>query len=198
MSAITFNPSLTSSPQNSFLLQTQGFVQGAFVDDPSSRLYLAGGTLASSVTVPVFPGMAIQELIPSSDGTGQGDNIALATSVATLSGFNVANQNYNAIQTPGNDVQQLGAGNTVMYFRLGSGARIQVQCTAALVSALEGGQTNQQVAWDFTLQKLVPFVSGTALPVKVLAFNSNSKVVNYVASPVSVTWTTGPAAIIQI
>jgi hypothetical protein len=195
---INFNPVVTSQPQSSFLLQTEGWVQGAFFDDPSTKNWLAGGFIGSSVTVPIWPGMAISESIPSVNSNQLGNEITVASSVATLSGFNVINRNYNAVITPGNNVQQLGPYMTCMYFRLGSNARIAVQCSSALVTDLEGGLTNQQVAWDFTNQLLIPYTTGTALPVKVLGFSSNSKIVSYNSGTGAVTWTTGDAAIIQI
>lgn len=198
MANITFNPSVTSQPQNSFLLQTEGYVQGAFMDDPSSRMYLAGGVLDAAITQPIWPGMAIAEYVPTVNANAQGSDIKLATAYTDLTGFNVGNQNYNAIITPGNNVQQLGAGQTVMYFRLGSNARIVVQCTSALVTAAESGLINQQVQWDFTNQQLIPYTTGTALNVKVLSLNNNSKIVSYNSGTGALTWTTGPAALIQI
>lgn len=198
MATISFNPALTTQPQNSFLLQTEGYVQGAFMDDPSSRMYLAGGSLDSAVAVPVYPGMAIAEYIPVVNSNAVGSTIKLATAYTDLTGFNVGNQNYNAIITPGNTVQQLGPLQTVMYFRLGSNARIVVQCSSALVTAAEAGLINQQVQWDFTNQQLIPYTSGTALNVKVLSLNNNSKIVNYNSGTGAVTWTTGPAAVIQL
>lgn len=198
MANITFNPQVTSQPQTSFLLQTNGYVQGAFFDDPSSRMYLAGGYLDSGITQPIWPGMAISEYIPTVNTNALGSDIKLATTEADLTGFNVGNQNYNAIITPGNNVQQLGAGQTVMYFRLGSGARIAVQADSALVTAAENGLINQQVQWDFTNQKLIAYTTGTALNVKVLSFNNNSKIVSYNSGTGAVTWTTGAAAIIQL
>lgn len=198
MSNITFNPALTTSPQNSFLLQTEGYVQGSFMDDPTSRMQLAGGSLDSAVAVPVYPGMAIAEYVPTVNSNATGSVIKLATAYTDLTGFNVGNQNYNAVITPGNTVQQLGPLQTVMYFRLGSGARIVVSCSTALVTAAENGLINQQVQWDFTNQQLIPFTTGTALNVKIISLNSNSKVVNYNSGTGAVTWVAGSAAVIQL
>jgi len=198
MATISFNPATTTQPQSSFLLQTEGYVQGAFMDDPSSRLYLNGGSLDSALAQPVWPGMAIAEYIPTVNSNSVGSTIKLATSEADLTGFNVGNQNYNAIITPGNNVQQLGPLQTVMYFRIGSGARIVVQADTALMTAAENGLVTQQVQWDFTNQKLIAYTTGTALPVKVLSFNSNSKIVSYNSGTGAVTWTTGSAAVIQL
>ena len=65
--AISFNPALTSAPQSSFLRQTEGYVQGAFMDDPSSRMYLSSGVLSSGLTAPFWGGEAISELVPTYD-----------------------------------------------------------------------------------------------------------------------------------
>lgn len=198
MASITFDPAKTTQPQNSFLKSTEGYVQGAFMDDPSSRLYLNGGYLDSALAQPVWPGMAIAEYVPTADANQLGSEIKLATAYTDLTGFNTGNQNYNAIITPGNTVQQLGPNQTVMYFRLGSNARIVVKCSSALVTAAENGLINQQVQWDFTNQELIPYTTGTALNVKVLSLNSTSKVVNYDSGTKLVTWVVGPAAVIQL
>lgn len=197
MANITFNPSVTSAPQNSFLQQTTGYVQGAFMDDPSSRLYLSSGLIASSVTQPFWGGMAIEELVPTADANQQGSSIALAANTAAVTGFSVFNQAYNWILTPGNTVPVGAAGMTAMFFRLGSNARIVVQADATLAAAVEGNPINQQVEWDFTNQKLIPFAAN-ALPVKVLSIETNSKIVSYNSGTGAVTWTTGPAAVIQL
>lgn len=191
---ISFNPMVTTQPASSFLLQTDGYIQGSFFDDPSSRMWLATGQIASSVTQPIWGGMAITETIPTSNQLG--NNLILATTEANTTGFTVFNQASNMIITPGNTVQQADAGMTISYFRLGSNARIAVQCDATLAASLDGSDVNLQVAWDYTNQKLIAYSSGTALPVKVLALNTNSKIVSY--SGGNVTWTTGDCAIIQL
>jgi hypothetical protein len=197
MANISFDPSVTSAPQNSFQRTTTGYVQGAFMDDPSSRMYLSSGVIASSVTQPFWGGMAIQELVPTANENQQGSSIALAADTAAVTGFSVFNQAYNWILTPGNTVPVGGAGMTAMFFRLGSNARIAVQADANLAAAIEGNGINQQVEWDFTNQKLIPY-SANALPVKVLSIESNSKIVSYNSGTGAVTWSVGPAAVIQL
>ncbi|NDU92425.1 MAG: hypothetical protein G3I10_07425 [Ferrovum sp.] len=194
--ALSFNPMQTTQPASSFLLQSDGYVQGAFFDDPSARLWLATGYIAYAVTQPIWGAMAITELVPTSNQLG--NELELATTVANTTAFTVFNQASNMIITPGNTVQQADAGMTVSYFRLGSNARIAVQCDPTLAGTLDGGATNQEVLWDFTNQKLITYTSGTALPVKVLSVNTNSKIVSYNSGTGALTWTTGACAIIQI
>lgn len=196
--AITFNPALTTQPQNSFALQSTGYVQGAFMDDPSSSMWLQSGLLDSAISVPVWPGMAISEYVPTADQNALGSTIKIATAATDITGFNTGNQSYNAIITPGNNVPQLSPLQTVQYFRFGSNARLAVKCSSALVTAAEAGLVNQQVQWDYTNQELIPYTTGTALPVKILSLNSNSKVVDYNSGTGAVTWSVGPAAIIQL
>jgi len=284
---ISISPNQTTSPSNSFLLQTTGFVQGSYYDDPSSKNWLAAGFIASSVTQAVWGGMAITENIPGISANQTGENLVLASAPANITGFTVFNQASNGLITPGNTVPQYGSGMSISYFRLTSNARIAVQCSNALANALTGGATNQQVSWDFTDQILVPYtagysgsisgavwastnggqttftvgtnpttnvpvgeyvqisgvvntggsstgafngsflvvstssttivvaqpasgspgtyasggtaaVVGGALPVKVLGFDTNSKIVSYNSITGALSWTTGPAAIIQI
>ncbi|OYV83434.1 MAG: hypothetical protein B7X04_04315 [Parcubacteria group bacterium 21-54-25] len=198
MATVSFNPSLTTAPQNTFVAQTQGFVQGDFVDDPSSRMYLNSGLIAAAVTQPVWGGLAIQELVPATGEGALGSSLALATNDATTTGFSVFTQGYNMVIVPGNSVQTTSGGGTIPYFRLGSGARIRVKCSASLAAAVDGGQVGQNVSWDFTNDELIPYDGINALNVKILSVNANSKVVAYNSGTGAVTWTTGPAATILL
>lgn len=195
MPNISFNPQLTTSPANPFLIQTEGYVQGAYFDDPTTRQWLTTGMIASSVTGPVYGGMTLTENVNAPNTNQGGNSLVLASGYATLTAFSVFNQASNMIIVPGNSVQQADAGMSISYFRLGSNARIAVQCNATLANSLDTGATNQQVSWDFTNQILIPFAT-TALPVKVLSVNTNSKIV--VNTGGVLTYSTGAVAIIQI
>lgn len=162
MTTISFNPQQTTSPANSFLLQTEGWVQGSYFDDPSSKNWLAAGLIASSVTQAVWGGMAITENIPNINTNQAGNNLVLAATNVGITGFTVFNQANNMIITPGNTVQQAGSGMSVSYFRFNSNARIAVQCSASLASSLQGDPTNTQVSWDLVNQVLVPYSAGYA------------------------------------
>lgn len=198
MSTISFNPQLTTSPANSFLATTLGYIQGTFLDDPSTYPKIKSGLIASTVTSPIWGGMAITENVPAPGSETYGENLVLATDVATTTGFTVFNQAYNGVITPGNSVPQSSAGMTTNYFGLGSDARIAVQCDSTLAAALDSGAVNQQVLWDYTNQKLIAYTSGTALPVRVLSVNTNSVIVNYNSGTGALTYTTGAVAVIQL
>lgn len=197
---ISFNPSLTTSPQNNFLAQTQGYIQGFFQSDPAVALQLKTGLIAAAVTQPVWGGIALQELVPTADAFNTGNTLALATSEATTTGFSVFNHGSNLIIVPGsNNVPVASAGMSMPYFSLGSNAQIAVLCSSALITAVEGNGVNTQVQWDYTNQQLIPFASGTALPVTVVAVSALSKGISYNSGTGAVTWT-APAniALIQI
>ncbi len=193
--AITFNPVATNSPQESFILQTEGYTQGLAFDDPIPFQWIETGTIASTVSGSVYAGMAVTLNVPPINGNGGGPSIILATDVADLNGFVIGNKLYNGIVTPGAEVPVVSSGMSATILKLGTGARIAVACDATLAGNLSGNPINQNVAWDFTNQKLITYISGTALPVKVLSVNNNSKLVT---SPTNLTWTVGPVAIIQI
>lgn len=164
MGTIAFNPQLTTQPNASFLANTRGYVQGAFFDDPSSRMWLVSGVVSSAYSGSFIGGMAISETLNaySNTGTGLGLNIAPAANNASITGFSTNNQAYNMTIVPGNTVPVSTAGMTANYFRLGSNARIAVQCSATLMTAVAGGLTTQQVSWDFVNNMLVPYTPGYA------------------------------------
>lgn len=196
MATVSFNLAATTSPQDSFLLQTSGFIQGLMMDDPVAYQQIRQGTIASTVTGSMYAGMAITQDIPAINGEQVAPGLVLATTVATLTGFTVGNRFYNGVVTPGSNVPFAAAGNSISFAALGSGARIAVQCDPTLANSLSGGAVNQQVAWDFTNQKLVAYTSGTALPVTIEALNSNSKIVTSVGGVLE--WTVGTCALIKI
>lgn len=167
--SITLNPIVTSNARGSFGTQWQGLIQGTAFADPSTRNALAGGVLDAAQTLPMWGGVGISEMIPTSPltpGGTLGGNIKralLLTGATALTGFSVFDQNHSAINTPQSPVPLVGAGATMNFYRLGSGARIAVAADPALAT-LEGGIIGAQVSWDFGAQKLVPYTA---------AYNSN-------------------------
>jgi hypothetical protein len=199
---VSFNPQLTTSPSNTFLPSTEGYVQGTTMDDTSSRMWLTSGVVASSVTQPVWGGMAITEEVATVNANALGNSLVLASAAGNVTGFTVFDQAHNMIIVPGNTVQQSVAGMTVNFFRFGSNIRIAVGVLSSIVATLDSGAINQALFWDPALQQLT--ASGTsgafALPAttKILSLNSNSKTINYNSGTGALTWTTGNAALIQI
>jgi hypothetical protein len=199
---VSFNPQLTTSPSNTFLASTEGYVQGTTFDDTSSRMWLLSGTVASTVTQPVWGGMAITENVATVNNNALGNSLTLASSAGNVTGMTVFDQAHNMIIVPGNSVQQSVAGMTVNFYRFGSNIRIAVGVLSSIVATLDAGAINQTLYWDPALQQLT--ASGTSgafqLPAttKIISLNSNSKTISYNSGTGALTWTTGNAAIIQI
>lgn len=162
---ISFNPSLTTNAQGTFNTTSTGLVQGTAYPDPATRFALTGGILASDETIPMWGGVGLYEFIP---GVSGGPVVSLGcvvgratllTGAKALSGFSVFDQAYGMITSPQSTVPLIGSTGQVMYYRLGSRARVAVACDPSLIS-LQGGLVTQQVSWDFTLQRLIPFSGG--------------------------------------
>ena len=203
MSTINFNPMTTLTGSNSFQVESQGYIQGTIMDDPVARMWLLPGLVDSSVTQPIWGGLAIEELVPAPDAHTNGtiaSPISIPSTASSVTGFTVFNRAHNMLIVPGQNVPLATTQMDVAYFRLGSNVRIPVKVSSGLASSLEGGSITQQVSWDFTNNELTAYVSGTntVLPVKVLNVNSNSKIVNYNSSTGAVTWAYGYAALIQL
>jgi len=163
---ISFNPLITTTASGSFSVQSDGYIQGVFLDDPSLRFELAGGILGSTETLPMWGGVGVSESLPSASAVPQlGSVLTRATVLTGLTGFSVFNQASAWVLTPQSRVPTAGIGATVPFLRLGSGMRLAVQCDPSLVS-LDGGLVTQQVSWDFGGQRLVPYVA--AYPANVI------------------------------
>ena len=157
---ISYNPNLTTVSAGLFNTTSVGLVQGTAYPDPAIRFKLAGGTLASTETLPMWGGVGIYTDVPGVTGgpvTPLGPVVGRAASLTNLLAFSVFDQAYGMINTPQSPVPLAGSYMQVMYYRLGSGARIAVAASPALVS-LRGGLTNPQVSWDYVNQELVPYV----------------------------------------
>lgn len=161
---ITINPNLTTSAPGTFNVQSVGLVQGTAYPDPSTRFALAGGFLAAAETLPMWGAVGCFENVPNGAaalaprvelGSYIGRAAALTGSKA-LTAFSVFDQAYGMINSPQSPVPLASAGGQVMYYRLGSRARIAVACAPGLIS-LRGGPVGAQVSWDFAAQQLVPY-----------------------------------------
>ena len=205
---ISFNPFGTSTPQNTFLNPTQGYVQGLVYDDPTARLELMGGQLASSETVVMWGGRPVTEqnnVTAAGASDGLGPQVASAVSQATTTAWSVFTQAASMVLIPGGAYPPVASvGNYVAFFRYGSNARVMVACDPALITTISGAGdsiTSQALYWDVTNYRITLTTGGGnfALPTstKLLSTNStNSKIITY-SSP-QASWAQGSAAIIQI
>jgi hypothetical protein len=164
---IPYNPYGTTNAPNTFGVTSTGYVVGCALDSPAIRNDLAGGILDIGETLPMWGGVAISELIPSSTPTGPlknlGGSIQRATtltlaSAKSLTGFSVFDQNYSAVSSPFSRVPLIGTYGQVNFYRVGSGARIPVAVDPSLIT-MEGGLITQNVSWDFATSRLQPYVA---------------------------------------
>jgi hypothetical protein len=156
--AISFNPFTTTTQSGSFGVQSDGYIQGMTMSDPAIRNELAGGNYSAGQTLPMFGGVAIQELINQSAVLGP--NISYATLVANITGFSVFDQATSWVNTPQSPVPTAAPGQTVSFYRLGSGIRVPLAIDPSLIS-LSGGLITQQVSWDFNNQQIVAYDAAT-------------------------------------
>jgi hypothetical protein len=195
-SNISFNPMLTTSPQNSFVVQTRGRVQGVIDDDPVTRLRLKGGILASTEN-PIYGGIPITEFVPSSTGNLLlGPTVKWATALANVNGMCVFNQAYNGIIVPGGGVPTYGPLMSVMFFEIGTKARICVPISGTLAASVQGNPVNANVTWDFVNNVLTEYDGTNAFPCKILDVEANCSLVSVTSGVAS--WTTGTGALIEI
>lgn len=202
MANIAFDPYKTTNGLGSFSIQSDGYVQGMSLDDPSARYRLAGGLLGSAETLPMWGGVGISETTsPITGGTpsgATGGTITRATNLTAatagkLTGFSVFDQNYSAVNTPTSPVPLVASGSLVNFYRLGSLARIPVAMDPALVD-LENSVIEQRVSWDFVNQLLIPFL-GT-LTISSGTYNNTTGLVTLTMSA-AVTFSAGDAIIVS-
>lgn len=159
MSGISINPFSTTNQVGSFSVQSDGYIQGMCMSEPSIRNSLAGGNIASTETLPMWGGVAIFENINA--GSVLGPNIGRATSNSAITGFSVFDQSTSWVNTPQSPVSLGASGQTASFYRLGSNARIPLAIDPSLIS-LSGGLITQQVSWDFNNQRIVAYDASTA------------------------------------
>ena len=178
--SISFNPMQTTNATGLFNVNSSGYTQGDAQDDPYIKMQLCGGVLSSAATVPLWGGLPIQEFIPAAGVNALGSTILQSTAIANITGFSVMNQAFGGIVSAQSTVPLFTPGQSVNFYRLGSGARIPLRINPALISA-DGSLITTQFAWDFTNQWLTTYVSGTAMPVRVLAISpaGGNKTVSY-------------------
>lgn len=190
------NPLLTTVSQGTFNVTSVGLVQGTAYPDPSVHFALAGGTLASTETLPMYGGVGIFTDAPGVTGGPSGTLgtvVGRATTLANLVAFSVFDQAYAMMNSPQNPVPQAPSYGQVNYYRLGSKARIAVAASPALVS-LQGGLTTAQVSWDFVNQQLIPYqATYTSASVQSATYTSSTGIlaVTFASAPASATPTVG-------
>ncbi len=203
--SVNFNPIQTTNFPGTFFVSTNGFVQGVMEDDPVSRFYLRSGVVASAATVPMWGGVGIAEgLAGGSTGTADELNsiLSAASSANGIDGFTVFNQAAAMVITNSSTVPLSGSLMAVNFFRFGSGARVAVQTTSTVASALAGGSTSPTLYWDpVNYQVTTVSTSNVALPTSVKLTHvdvGNSKIVSYDSTSGYANWTEGGSTLVLV
>jgi hypothetical protein len=167
---IPFNAFVTTNAVGSFNTTASGLIVGTAYGDPAVRYQLAGGVLGTTETLPMPGGVGITEILQNDAYSATATSGSLGPTITralnltaynanSLTGFSVFDQNYAAVNSPQSPVPLSASGQLVNFYRLGSLARIAVQCSASLAS-LVGGVNVPEVSWDFVNQMLVPYTPG--------------------------------------
>lgn len=166
---LPFSPYAATNAAGTFNVDSTGYTQGSALPNPAARQFLDKGFLASTETLPMWPGVGISELIPGASGNPNpllGGAIGRATTVVAaaagqITGFSVSDQNYAAVNNPQSPVPLIGTFGQVNFFRFGCGIMIPVAMDPSLVN-LEGQLITSNVSWDFVSQRLQPYVASGA------------------------------------
>jgi hypothetical protein len=196
---IPFNPNVVTNAAGGFSRETSGYVAGLALDDPHIRNELRGGPLGPSETLPMWGGVPIVVSIPPPQPDSEdslGNIITRATTMPTILGWSVFNQDHSMISSTSSPVPQAAPGMMIAYYLNGSRARIALPCDPALASMV-GTPISGGVAWDFTNNMLI---AGTGLPVQILSFGiGNSMVPVFNAATGALTWNrSGSVAVVKI
>ena len=200
---IAFNPALMTAPQNSFLLQTQRFIQGLTQDDPISRMHLLSAQVSNAVAQPIWGGLGITLATGELSSNNAQIPVAGLATTTSIEGFTVYDQGINFIQVPGSSAPTVVGSQNVPVYAFGSKARIPLPLASGVLTSLEGGSifTNplywDTVAFNITLTSNANTV---ALPagVGVLAVNDNSRTISYDSTTQAVSWLEAQAAALLV
>lgn len=212
MSGISINPILTTNAAALFNVNSNGFVQGDAQDDPAVKFALCQGVYDPTATAPILGGNPILETIPSlaalalnmaNVGATIVNALATGTYAHRINGFTVFNQAFAGITTPQSNCPSYQPGQSVNYYRGGSGARIPVRASAGLLATIVGGQPVNDLpcSWNFAEGYLDVYDGTNQFAFKVLRFSpaGNNLTATYNSGSNTANWiTTENVALIQL
>lgn len=202
MGNLSFNPMTTTGISGGFVLDTKGYVQGTFLDDPAVRYQLEGAQVDASQSTPIWGGLPIALKVPAVDQDANLPSATVAATLTTIAGWCLFNQASAGIITPSSNVPLYQSGMSMNFARAGSNMRIclPVENTAQL-DALVGAAPNVALYWDATNNCLTTTSAGNIgpLPISLEFLSAQSKTVTYNSGTGIATWNpTGAAAIVRI
>lgn len=200
------SPYTTQAASNTFILETQGYVEGLPFDDTVARLWLATGVLDSSETIPIWGGVPVAEQINSAGANSDflGPTLIRATTSVAPTGFCSTAQMMHMVTDVDNSVPISNPGDNIGFFRFNSNQRLAVQLDPALVTTVNGSTTyinGLTMYWDVSNYRVtLTSTSNVALPstVRLLSINTNSKIVSWDGTNLVANWTSGNAGILLL
>jgi hypothetical protein len=188
MTILPGNPYQTSAKLGSFKAYSDGVMQGLADADPAVQNWLNMGHLDPLATAPVWGGIPISEQVFAGNQSSNKSKLTLASVNTAITGFAVFDQGHHGVITPGpNNVPLFYPGMDFPYYRLGSRARIPVQCSSSLINLVGSGINPAGVTWNYATVELVATTAGATVPVTAVAVSGT-------ANPYSGAFTTGTAA----
>lgn len=211
-----FLPNKVTTPSNNFIADSTGYTQGFVIDNPAQNQLIRSGIIAAGATGIILGGIPISLTLnpqPSRNGSGisgatlQGQSITRATALANYKGFSTYNGSNSGIIGGGNTAPVFLPGMFINYVNAGSGNTIGVKCSSALAAQLSGVSQAQgtPVSWDYTNNELDVF-NALGSPSQQIQFTPatvvdisgiNSRII-LVDGDGTISWTTGPVALIII
>ena len=173
---LSINPFKQTGATGSFNVESTGLIAGLAQQDPAIRFQLSGGVVDAAETIPMYGSVAISEYVRGASGTPRrelGSIIKRATQIAgsppaagDLTGWCVFDQAHSMVISAESAVPQASAGGSVHFYRLGSGARLNLPIAPELAGLLPGLIYTTRVSWDFAYQRLCPLAgAGSAASV---------------------------------
>ncbi len=203
MAQISLNPVQTTGFSDSFVVSTEGYVQGTALPDPGLRYQLEGGIVATGQATPIWGGLPLSLAVPNVGQNSQGPAASVATTLLGINAWSTFDQASNGIITPTSNVPLYASGQSVNFYRAGSNLRfvLPVENTTVL-NALEGAAPNVDLYWD-TTNLCLTTTSGAGylgpLPIQLEDLSATSKTVSYNSGTNMANWIPdGPVAVVRI
>ena len=189
----------TTVANNTFLLNTDGFIVGTLYGKFPDRYAIEGGVVASTQATPLYGGLPLTLAVtaPTIQGSsGLGERATLATAQTNIDGWSVFDQGAAGIISGFSNVPLYYANTSINFVRTGF---LVLPVNPAAVNTIAGGASNQAIFWNFT-QNYVDITGTGALGFQIIALSTNSKTVTYAAGPpITANWNgSGSVIVVKI
>ena len=189
----------TTGANNTFLLNTDGFIVGTLYGKFPDRYAIEGGVVASTQATPLYGGLPLTLAVtaPTIQGSsGLGERATLATAQTNIDGWSVFDQASAGVISGFSNVPLYYANTSINFIRSGF---LVLPVNPAAVNTIAGGASNQNIFWNFT-QNYVDITGTGALGFQIIALSTNSKTVTYAAGPpITANWNgSGSVIVVKI